>query len=83
MQILYFAWLREKIGVPAETLEPPPGVATVSALIAWLQTLGPAYAAAFADSNCIRCAIDQEIAAPGASIAGAAEIAFFPPVTGG
>jgi molybdopterin synthase sulfur carrier subunit len=83
MRILYFAWLREKIGVSEETLELPAGVATAGALIDWLKTLSAGHAAAFAAQNRIRCAIDQEIAALDAPLAGAAEIAFFPPVTGG
>jgi len=83
MRILYFAWLREKIGVSEETLDPPAGTQTVGALIDWLKTRDAAHAAAFAEANRIRCAIDQEIAGPDASLAGAREIAFFPPVTGG
>ncbi len=83
MQILYFAWLREKIGAAEETLQPPIGVTTVASLISWLQTLDPAHQAAFANPKLIRCAIDQEIATGDASISGATEIAFFPPVTGG
>jgi molybdopterin synthase sulfur carrier subunit len=83
MQILYFAWLREKIGVAEEKIDPPPEVTSVAALIAWLKSRGPGYAAAFADQKLVRCAVDQEFAAPDAMIAGAHEIAFFPPVTGG
>jgi molybdopterin synthase sulfur carrier subunit len=83
MRILYFAWLREKIGFSEENLELPAAVATVGALIDWLKTRDARHAAAFAKENRIRCAIDQEIAGHDASLAGAAEIAFFPPVTGG
>jgi molybdopterin synthase sulfur carrier subunit len=83
MQILYFAWLREKIGKAEENLQPPPGVTTVGAVISWLQTIDPEHQAAFADPKLIRCAVDQEIATADASISGATELAFFPPVTGG
>jgi molybdopterin synthase sulfur carrier subunit len=83
MQILYFAWLREKIGAAEENLDLPPEVTTVGALISWLKTIDPAHEAAFADQKLVRCAIDQEISTHDASIAGATEIAFFPPVTGG
>jgi molybdopterin synthase sulfur carrier subunit len=83
MRILYFAWLREKIGISEEILDLPAGLETVGALIDWLKTRDAGFAAAFAKENRIRCAIDQEIAGHDASLAGAGEIAFFPPVTGG
>jgi molybdopterin synthase sulfur carrier subunit len=75
--------MRERIGIAAEEIALPAGLATVSELIAWLKGRGPGYQAAFADPALIRCAIDQEFAAPDARIAGAREIGFFPPVTGG
>jgi sulfur-carrier protein len=83
MRILYFAWLREKIGLAEENLDLPAELETVGALIYWLKTRDAGHAAAFADQNRVRCAIDQEIAGHDASLAGAGEIAFFPPVTGG
>jgi len=83
MRVLYFAWLREKIGLGGEDVLLPPEVETVGALIAWLRGRGPGYAAAFADQKLVRCAVDQDFAGPEAAIAGAEEIAFFPPVTGG
>lgn len=83
MKILYFAWLREKTGKREEELEIPPEVKTVAELIAWLSRLDAAHAAAFADPKQVRCAIDLDFAPPDAGIAGAREIAFFPPVTGG
>lgn len=83
MRVLYFAWLREKIGVAEENIEFPPEVKNVAALVDWLKSRGPGYAAAFAVPKLVRCAVDQEFAAPDTAIAGAAEIAFFPPVTGG
>jgi len=83
MRILYFAWLREKIGKSEEELALPPEVETAGALVEWLKALGPGYEAAFARPKLVRCAVDQDFAAPDAVIAGATEIAFFPPVTGG
>jgi molybdopterin synthase sulfur carrier subunit len=83
MRMLYFAWLREKIGLAEEDIDLPAEVASVAALIDWLKSRGPGYAAAFADQKLVRCAVDQEFAAPDTAVAGAAEIAFFPPVTGG
>jgi len=83
MRILYFAWLREKIGRREEDLEVPPDVTNVAELIGWLSCLDTAHAAAFANPKQVRCAIDLEFATLEASIHGAAEIAFFPPVTGG
>jgi molybdopterin synthase sulfur carrier subunit len=83
MRVLYFAWLREKIGKSEEDLALPPEVATVGALVEWLKARGPGYEAAFAAPKLVRCAVDQDFAAPDAVIAGAREIAFFPPVTGG
>ena len=83
MRILYFAWLREKVGKAEEELTPPAKVGTVQELIDWLKGLDPGHAAAFAQERLVRCAIDAEFAGPGMSIAGATEVAFFPPVTGG
>ena len=83
MRILYFAWLRERIGAAEEDLSLPPEVATVGDLTLWLRSRGPGYAAAFASENVVRCAVDQEFASAAAPLAGAAEVAFFPPVTGG
>jgi molybdopterin synthase sulfur carrier subunit len=83
MRVLYFAWLREKIGKSEEDISLPPEVETVRGLIEWLSARGPDYAAAFAAQKVVRCAVDQEFAEPDAEIAGAEEIAFFPPVTGG
>ena len=83
IKLVYFAWVRERIGRTEESVEPPAGVATVAELAAWLKTRGPEYAAAFARPEVIRAAIDHSHVKPQASIAGAREIAFFPPVTGG
>ena len=83
MKAVYFAWVRERIGKTDETLEPPPGIVTVADLIAWLKTRDAGYAAAFANEASIRAAIDRTHVKHDAMIAGAREIAFFPPMTGG
>jgi molybdopterin synthase sulfur carrier subunit len=83
VKILYFAWVREKVGRPEEIVDLPAGVATVAGLVAWLRTRGPEYAEAFAQAGVVRAAVDKTHVPPTASIAGAREIAFFPPVTGG
>ena len=79
----YFAWVREKVGRGEETVELPAAVGTVAELIGWLKARGDNYAAAFERDTIIRAALDMQHVKPGASIAGAREIAFFPPVTGG
>jgi molybdopterin synthase sulfur carrier subunit len=83
VRILYFAWVREKTGKPEEIVDLPPGVGTVQELVAWLKGRGPEYAEAFARDDVIRAAVDKVHVKPTAKIAGAREIAFFPPVTGG
>jgi len=83
VRILYFAWVRERIGKTEEAIEPPACVATVGDLMAWLAERGEEYAYAFEHPNTIRAAIDQKHVRPDAAIAGAREIAFFPPMTGG
>jgi molybdopterin synthase sulfur carrier subunit len=83
LKICYFAWVRERVGRAEETVDLPAGVTTVAELVGWLKARGPEYAAAFERSDVIRAAIDRIHVKPGASIAEAREIAFFPPVTGG
>ena len=83
VRLLYFAWVREKVGRAEEMVDLPAGLATVADLMGWLATRGPEYAEAFARADVIRSALDQAHVQPTASIAGAREIAFFPPVTGG
>ena len=83
MKVKYFAWVRERIGKAEETVEPPADVRTVEQLMAWLSGRGEAYAYAFEKPKVIRAAIDQSHARADAAIAGAREIAFFPPMTGG
>ncbi len=83
MRLLYFAWVREKVGKSTEDVALPPEVATIGELIAWLKTRGPEFANAFARDEVIRAAIDQSHVRHDARIGNAREIAFFPPVTGG
>ena len=83
MRILYFAWLRQKIGAGEEAVAPPPAVKTVAALVEWLKAKSPGHAAAFANVKAVRVAINQEFAEWNAPIGAGDEIAFFPPVTGG
>ena len=81
MQVLYFAWMRERIGQSRE--EVATEAATVADLVAELAAREPRYAAAFADMGAVRVAVDQKVAELDAPLAGVREIAFFPPVTGG
>ena len=83
MQVLYFAWLREKRGAAEETVEPPAEIATVGELLDWLKGRSAGHAAALADLSVVRVALDQEHVGHDRPIAGAREIALFPPVTGG
>ena len=82
-KLLYFAWVREKIGKAEETLALPASVTTVAELVAWLVARGPEYAEAFAKPEVVRAAVDKSHVKVSASIRGAREIAFFPPVSGG
>ncbi len=83
MKAVYFAWVRERIGVSEEEIEPPRDVETVRQLVDWLAARGEGYAAAFANPKTVRAAIDKTHATPDAPIGAAREIAFFPPMTGG
>ncbi|MBK1659587.1 molybdopterin converting factor subunit 1 [Paracraurococcus ruber] len=83
MRVLYFAWLRQKVGLGEEEVAPPPEVRDVAGLIAWLSGRSPGHAAAFAQPRQVRCAVNQEFATPDAPVARGDEVAFFPPVTGG
>ena len=83
MKLVYFAWVRERVGKAEEELVPPPSVKTVAELMRWLGTRGEEYAHAFEHPKSIRAAIDKSHVRPDTAIAGAREIAFFPPMTGG
>lgn len=83
VRLLYFAWVRERIGLGEEEVSPPRSVVTIAELIDWLAIRSDGHAAAFADRTRLRAAIDQEFVGLDAPINGAREIAIFPPVTGG
>ena len=83
MKLLYFAWVRERIGKGEEVVEPPSGIATVADLMSWLAGRGEEYAFAFENPKLIRAAVNNTHVKPDATIAGATEVAFFPPMTGG
>jgi molybdopterin synthase sulfur carrier subunit len=80
---LYFAWVRERVGKGEEVVEPPSGVTTVADLMGWLAGRGEEYAFAFENPKLIRAAVNRTHVKSDAAIAGATEIAFFPPMTGG
>ena len=79
----YFAWVRERIGKTDEVVDLPANVRTVSDLVTWLSGRGEEYAHAFENPNVVRAAVDRMHVRAGAGVAGAREIAFFPPMTGG
>jgi sulfur-carrier protein len=83
VKLLYFAWVRERVGKGEEVVELPAGVATVADLVNWLAGRGEEYAFAFENPKIIRAAIDRTHVKASAPIAGAKEVAFFPPMTGG
>lgn len=81
IDVLYFAWVRERVGLPKEQIETT--AATVSDLVDELRKRDERYAAAFADLSALRVAVDQELSEFDAPLAGVREVAFFPPMTGG
>lgn len=81
MQLLYFAWVRERIGQPRETIQTE--ASTVAELVEELKQREDRYAAAFADTSALRVALDQELSDFDAPLDGVREVAFFPPMTGG
>lgn len=83
MKILYFAWLRQRVGAGQENVDLPPNVHDVAGLIDWLKTRGPNYAEALRDVSAIRVAVNQEFAGLNAAISAGDEVALFPPMTGG
>lgn len=83
MKILYFAWVRQRIGTGEEQVETPPEIETVADLIEWLKQRGEGYRHAFADLRLIRAAVDKSHVPLDHALGHAGEVAFFPPVTGG
>lgn len=83
MKLVYFAWVRERIGQTEEEVDPPPAVKTARDLLAWLQTRGENYRYALEKPEVIRVALDHQHVDHAALLAGAQEIALFPPMTGG
>jgi molybdopterin synthase sulfur carrier subunit len=83
MKIVYFAWVRERVGKAEEDLTLPADVVTVADLMAWLAGRGEQYAHAFANPKVVRAALDKKHVKPDAALAGVREVAFFPPMTGG
>lgn len=83
MKLLYFAWLRTRIGIAEEIVEPPPGIATVDALVDWLKGRGPGFAEALKNHKLVRVAVNQEYVGWDHPVSRGDEVALFPPVTGG
>lgn len=83
MTLLYFAWVRQKIGRSEETLTLPDGVSTVAEVMRWLAGRGEGYADAFAEPSRLRAAVNQEHVRFDARVGDDDEVGFFPPVTGG
>ncbi len=83
MKLVYFAWLKERIGVAEEDVTPPADVATVGTLLHWLRGRGPNYALALADLSVVRVAVNLEYRKGDWPVAANDEVALFPPVTGG
>jgi len=83
MKLVYFAWIRERIGTAEEDVELPADVATVGQLVAWLKARGPEYEHALAEPRAIRVALDRVHRRDDAQLAGVREVALFPPMTGG
>jgi molybdopterin synthase sulfur carrier subunit len=83
VKLIYFAWVRQRVGCAEEEVTPPADVLTVGQLVEWLKTRGPGYAAAFANPGVVKAAVNQEFARPDRRLQPGDEIALFPPMTGG
>lgn len=83
MKILYFAWMKQKIGTGLEEVDPPAEISTAGQLVDWLKDRGPGYEAAFKDAKAIKVAVNQDFATLDSAVGAGDEVAFFPPVTGG
>jgi molybdopterin synthase sulfur carrier subunit len=83
MKVRYFAWMKRTVGVPEEEVSLPAEIATVGDLVSWLRARSPGHAEALADGAAFGAAVDQRTATFDVKLAGAREVAFFPPFTGG
>lgn len=83
MKLLYFAWVRQKIGTAEEVVTPPAEVTDVAGLLDWLKERGPGYAEALKDARVVKVAVNQEYVRPDHPLKPGDEVAIFPPVTGG
>lgn len=83
MKLLYFAWVRQKIGTAEEEVTPPAEVTDVAGLLDWLKERGPGYAEALKDARVVKVAVNQEYVRPDHPLKPGDEVAIFPPVTGG
>ena len=83
MRLLYFAWLRARIGIAEERIDPPAGIDTVATLLDWLKGRGPGFAEALKDARIVRVAVNQNYVGWDHPIRPGDEVALFPPVTGG
>ncbi|WP_428668913.1 MoaD/ThiS family protein [Reyranella sp.] len=83
MKVRYFAWMKRTVGVAEEEIDPPPEVRTVGDLVTWLRTRSGGHAEALAEGAAFGAAVDKRTATFDVGIAGAGEVAFFPPFTGG
>jgi sulfur-carrier protein len=83
VRLLYFAWIREQVGLDGEEVTLPDEISTVFDLVMWLRTRGEGHAQALSDLSLIRCAMDQQMVPLTEAVTDPCEIALFPPVTGG
>jgi molybdopterin synthase sulfur carrier subunit len=83
LKVRYFAWVRERVGVAEEEVQPPEDVSSVAELMTWLAARDEGYAAAFAEPSIIRAALDHDHVEHDAPLGSVREVAFFPPMTGG
>jgi molybdopterin synthase sulfur carrier subunit len=83
VKVRYFAWVRERVGLAEEEVDPPASVVSVADLIVWLARRDEGYAAAFAEPRIVRAALDRDHVDHSTPLGAAREVAFFPPMTGG
>ncbi len=83
MKLLYFAWVRDKIGIDSEIIDLPPEIKTAAEFIEWFKSRGERYAQVIGASDTVKMAINQEYAGPDDTVTNQDEVALFPPVTGG